>query len=503
MSSVIQQEQVPEPQPAATESSQAIPTKRMTDDDEVEFISSSPVKRPRLNDQKPDPAVSQLQSHNSRTQPLKSPASQHHASGPSLPPNSTTSVANGRSDQLKSIEAPSQNPGHVVNLEHRGTLLPVLERFAFPMDSSPITCPLRMSVAISPKQLSETMPSSTHPDSLFTSPSVFPDCARPTGLEQVPCLDFNGIPVNGPTSEMGQMFLPSDNNALMSNSITIPSQIISQAAFGPNAIPFAMYSMGNIVPIPQQNMNMNTNPNPNTWMNPRPMQSQNSQASRQNDVPMPAKQQQQPQNMFTPSTPQAAPAPVYTHSPSHNQGPGKPPCLHCTVVRQEHIRRHQQTPPQPPQAQPQMPLPCTAQTFQPALPTPPEAAPSSQPDTTTPAPEQRPQHKQEFSIPLRKRPSPNLLIDIAETAEETFPYDEVAARHGVTPQKVFETLSSIVLIPLLRCPTDKRRSAKLAQDRVKHYSQLKSEMGKGKKEVARVREVSEFLGEDNVQQGKD
>ncbi|KAK4202855.1 hypothetical protein QBC40DRAFT_346778 [Triangularia verruculosa] len=513
MSSTTQPIQSPQPQQAPEQPAPGLASKRPAADDEVEFISSCPVKRPRPNDQKPDPAVSQPQPQDHEIQPRQQPPGNgHHASGRPCSTSSATTTANVSSSRSESMQVPSQNSTPDLGFEHHGPSLSALDNFAFPQNFLPLTCPSRMSIAISPKQTPQAMPSASHSGPMLADTSVPSHCNPTPGLDQVPCLDFNGITTNGAGFEMVHVFPPSDNNVPMNNTTVMASQMMNPTPSGPNAIPFTMYSMGSIMPMHQQNVN----PNANTWMNPRPTQVQTSQAFRQNNVPMTVKeQQQQPQQASSPTTPQAAPVqPRYSlslHTPSQNQSQGKPPCLHCTVLRQEHIRRHQQPPHshdcqpppphncQPPPAQPSMPLPFTTQTFQPALP-----APTTRPAPTTSTFEQQTlsSKKSKFSIPTRKRPTQNLQVDIAETAEEIFPYDEVAARHGVTPQKVFDTLSAIVLIPLLRCPTDKRRAGKLAHERGKQLTQLKNDMGKEKGEVATVKEVRDFLGEENRQQAQ-
>ncbi|CAP67373.1 uncharacterized protein PODANS_1_23748 [Podospora anserina S mat+] len=494
MSSSKQQEKGSASQLVAAKPAQAIPAKRTADDDEVEFISCCPVKKPRLNDQpaqnphlndqKPDPAVSRITKNSSQLH--QASASHRHASDQPAPPSSVTRTTD-------TGPGPSQDPSPRMSPEQPSALIPVLESFAFPTDFPPISRVPRMSVAVSPKQMSQPMPSTSHPTSLFTSSSALFNSTSSPCFEQVPCLDFGGITMNNPAYETGQMLSPSDNNALITSSTHMSSQMINQAAFGPNAIPFAMYSMGSLVPMPQQNMNLSMNSSPNPWMNPRPMQSQGPPVFR----PHNPKQEQQPRHMLIPPGSQSTPGrpccSTSVQSPIHNQSPCKPPGLHCTVVQQEHMRWLQQAPLQP-SSQPQTQI-------SPGPPPPPPPPPPQLLKAPTTAPEKQPPNKTKFTIPLRKKPSPNLLIDIAETAEETFPYDEVAARHGVTPQKVFDTLSAIVLIPLLRCPTDKRRAGKLAHDRVKFYTQKKNTMGKEKGEVTRVKEVRQFLEEENRQQG--
>ncbi|KAI1763730.1 hypothetical protein GGR53DRAFT_496277 [Hypoxylon sp. FL1150] len=75
--------------------------------------------------------------------------------------------------------------------------------------------------------------------------------------------------------------------------------------------------------------------------------------------------------------------------------------------------------------------------------------------------------------PNYRKPSPNLIVDVAETCQEKFPFEEVARRHDVPIEKVFDVFAAIIQVPLLRCPTDRRRAGKLATTRVKEYTRTK------------------------------
>lgn len=72
--------------------------------------------------------------------------------------------------------------------------------------------------------------------------------------------------------------------------------------------------------------------------------------------------------------------------------------------------------------------------------------------------------------------SPNLIVDIAETCEALFPWDEVAERHNVPRQKVLDTFAAIIQLPLIRCTTDKKRHGRLATNRLKDYTRGKNIM---------------------------
>lgn len=78
--------------------------------------------------------------------------------------------------------------------------------------------------------------------------------------------------------------------------------------------------------------------------------------------------------------------------------------------------------------------------------------------------------------PPSERHSPNLIVDIAETCEALFPWDEIAERHNVPRQKVLDTFAAIIQLPLIRCTTDKKRHGRLATNRLKDYTRGKNVM---------------------------
>lgn len=91
--------------------------------------------------------------------------------------------------------------------------------------------------------------------------------------------------------------------------------------------------------------------------------------------------------------------------------------------------------------------------------------------TPTAAPAPRP-----LTPPPPENHSPNLIVDIAETCEALFPWDEVAERHNVPRQKVLDTFAAIIQLPLIRCTTDKKRHGRLATNRLKDYTRGKNAM---------------------------
>lgn len=106
-----------------------------------------------------------------------------------------------------------------------------------------------------------------------------------------------------------------------------------------------------------------------------------------------------------------------------------------------------------------------------------QAPPPPAPITPSPAAHSTAQPAQ---APIQQQPprtaSPNLIVDIAETCEDRFPWEEVAKRHGVPRNKVVETFSAIIQLPLLRCTTDRKRHGKLATSRLREYTKAKKDV---------------------------
>ncbi|RYP41737.1 hypothetical protein DL767_000753 [Monosporascus sp. MG133] len=78
--------------------------------------------------------------------------------------------------------------------------------------------------------------------------------------------------------------------------------------------------------------------------------------------------------------------------------------------------------------------------------------------------------------PTYRKPSPNLIVDVAETCQEKFPFEEVAQRHNTPVEKVFDVFAAIIQVPLLRCPTDRRRPGRLATSRIREYTRAKRDI---------------------------
>ncbi|TRX98774.1 hypothetical protein FHL15_000116 [Xylaria flabelliformis] len=102
--------------------------------------------------------------------------------------------------------------------------------------------------------------------------------------------------------------------------------------------------------------------------------------------------------------------------------------------------------------------------------------------------------------PTYRKPSPNLIVDVAETCQEKFPFQEVADRHKVPVEKVFDVFAAIIQVPLLRCPTDRRRAGRLATARIKEYSKAKKDIMDPRTEKGEVNGLEAVVDSTNIAQ---
>ncbi|KAK7750303.1 hypothetical protein SLS62_007710 [Diatrype stigma] len=101
---------------------------------------------------------------------------------------------------------------------------------------------------------------------------------------------------------------------------------------------------------------------------------------------------------------------------------------------------------------------------------------SSAPTTSTSTSPVKPGLPLSLIQPTYRKPSPNLIVDVAETCQERFPFEEVARRHNAPVDKVFDVFAAIIQVPLLRCPTDRRRAGKLATQRIREYAKARKDI---------------------------
>ncbi|KAE9370773.1 hypothetical protein N431DRAFT_427133 [Stipitochalara longipes BDJ] len=86
-----------------------------------------------------------------------------------------------------------------------------------------------------------------------------------------------------------------------------------------------------------------------------------------------------------------------------------------------------------------------------------------------------------FQVPqarIGRKHCPNLIVDIAETCQDLFPFAEVAERHSVPIKRVFDTFSAIIQLPLLRNADDRRRHGSLGKQRMREYRDARKAMEK-------------------------
>ncbi|KAF7959552.1 hypothetical protein EAE96_001168 [Botrytis aclada] len=107
--------------------------------------------------------------------------------------------------------------------------------------------------------------------------------------------------------------------------------------------------------------------------------------------------------------------------------------------------------------------------------------PISSPLQTPVSHSSKPQASTSVSVSSSKH-SPNLIIDIAQTSQETFPFAAVAARHNKPIQKVFDTFSAIIQLPLLKQAADGRRHGPLGSERMRMYREAKRAMERANRE---------------------
>ncbi|EAQ87234.1 predicted protein [Chaetomium globosum CBS 148.51] len=448
---------------------QAMLTKRHVIDDEIEFISSNPVKKMRLTEQKhdqapqeptkppllnppPPPPPPPPPSPSPALVPLPPPApSQPPSCPPPLPQatlvaNPTTPAPTQTLDRRRSMCDANQvkAPGPDSTLETRGNSLPVFKKFFFSQSPAPAqTRPPRHSEAISPKQLPQTYRAPPDADantahSTLQTPS--PSSTNSVTLDQISCLDFNGTPTNSPGFDVSQVF-------------SADGGIMGSVGFG-NAVS-QTHAPAPINPTNTQNL-------------VPPMTHLSSEDSLA--LPMATLQKQHTTKRHLPSRHESTVARQPSPMPA-TKNTVKPPCLHCARIRFIQNSTNHQLNFNPPLGLVHNHNNNNGAIPHPAAPTHP--APTSHP-TPSPHPANHPRrhHQQQrhqqhdhhlqssttqspsllHTLPNKNTPSggPNpLLQDMAQAIQASFPYTQVAARQGMAPETVAEVLSSLVVVPLL------------------------------------------------------
>lgn len=161
--------------PEGGASDQLLPAKR-EHDDEVQFISSQPIKKMRL--------VGDGQRN-------EAPATEASAPGSSREGRVQAGVEPSMSNRCVSA-MPLGLPSHLSAdplLENRGSSLPTMENFSFPTSRTPTSARPVESAAVSPKQIAQTVPpggGGTDTTRLLAGPVSSPQGMT---IDQVSCLD--------------------------------------------------------------------------------------------------------------------------------------------------------------------------------------------------------------------------------------------------------------------------------------------------------------------------
>ncbi|KAL7627584.1 hypothetical protein AAE478_001777 [Parahypoxylon ruwenzoriense] len=505
------------PSPTSVSRLAITPSKRL-DDDDVQFISCKPVKRRKISEQKPS---STLQQHNG---PMISTAPIHIQPSPTSittePRESDRRVSTGM------VGLPSDFNPMELTCAFRGVSLPVLEKFVL---NQPFRKPRPLSPPeLSPKQLPQTVAPSmlsigTNDDrpgvpGFHTAPiaymtanedSVRPETATPNSPH--------------PSSAVNQLHILNTPVTQVRSSSPVPAEPPMEVGLkGPAMPPPPLPNAGvSAAAEPAHNSSpLSDNPT-RPHVTKQPCQicfRMRQQANFTKTQGFPMMHHSMPHHMIPQMAchqpygqhfhPQMmAMAPNNMHAFSAGYGPMIVPVnsnnfaalpSHMSSPMQQTDQQSTGLNPQPTAEnsgdQPQsLPTPATSATNSPTISNP----------TKPPA---------SLIQPTYRKPSPNLIVDVAETCQEKFPFEEVAKRHNVPIEKVFDVFAAIIQVPLLRCPTDRRRAGKLATTRVKEYTKAKKDIqeargqsNSGSKEetVVRPSDVAHRLGQVDLPEGFD
>ncbi|KAI1342343.1 hypothetical protein F5Y15DRAFT_300122 [Xylariaceae sp. FL0016] len=476
------------------------PAKRSEDD--IQFISSNPVKKRKISDHTSGIAAPQST--------INPPAMVPHATPyPNSPDVCHKDVERRLSTGM--VELPSDL--HAVELAYslRGVSLPILEKFTFDQ-------PVRKSRPLSPPELSPKQ----RPSAI--SPTMLNSQTHDRRMERLTCLSVanNHTSITGGDSDTPQKVPPLGvpNQSQRSSNVCDMglADHIDLRITRPSEFPQVNGDRGTHYPRPPLPMAaLPSTPNSERMSPPVPANHHPGSGpldSSKHPCEVCAKMRQQAQlagsqgiPMINPGIPHQLLSQMSCHPPfaqhRHHQmmamaannlhtygssgfapvmmpmnGHGFAPLpSHISSPMQQGIlqqRASRQTPvQQSPGSAPSLAVKAADQ--QKAVSAPPSKS-SPKPVTaasTTTAPAKPPIS---LTQPTRRKPSPNLVVDIAETCQERFPFEEVAKRHNVTVDKVLEVFGAIIQVPLLRCPTDRRRAGKLGTTRVKEYNKMKKEI---------------------------
>ncbi|KAI1179398.1 hypothetical protein F4777DRAFT_474456 [Nemania sp. FL0916] len=490
-----------------------VPSRRPAeeDDDDVQFISEKPVKRHRIDERQLVTATAPV-----LQAPLPPSAI---TTGPIIVPNIPTATMELPGGELNDAERRLStgmvgllSDFHTVELAYalRGVSMPMLENFAFdqpfrrhrplsPPELSPKQLPstispatpnvpgsgatLEVSGSMKPSDLSvaRTTPSNTSPEVKRPVPALVPDLTRtiqttnqlrisqkPGHMKNCPApvsqsqskkigpKDTNNPPRATPalpraeaahtSSSNDTSNQPEGNNHLNNTSAPPQKQPCQVCARMRHQAPFPR---AQVMPMAKAALPLHLQPQLHyhapygQHMHPHMM------------APPTSNVHQFGHNFSPAMMPVGGNSSMPPPSPSQSHTPPQP-----VTPRQEGVDKDKQSAPE--QSKPTEPPQVTE-------PKSPASSPKATPQSQIKPPA--------FLIqPTYRKPSPNLIVDVAETCQEKFPFEEVAKRHNVTVDKVFEVFAAIIKVPLLRCPTDRRRPGRLATTRIKEYNKAKKDI---------------------------
>ncbi|KAI2469354.1 hypothetical protein F4781DRAFT_220174 [Annulohypoxylon bovei var. microspora] len=496
-----------------------VPSKRPDDDDDIQFISSQPVKRQKMAEPMP-------QQSNMPTMPI----------APTLPIAipSTELRDSERRISTGMVGLPSDINVMELTSALRGVSLPVLEKFAL---NQPFRKPRPpSSPELSPKQLPDTILSATlntnankssSRDSRFATTHV---AHMSTSEESVESRTHtpNPLTTSSTTGELHVLNTPASHmNSFSPPLARSPKEEISRiSAMPPPPVPKAEVSKAHKAPSSKNTIHDASQSD----LAKHPCQvcvrmRQHANIAKTQGFPM--LHHNIPHHMI----PQMAYHPPYGQqfhpqmmtlgsNNMHTFGPGFPQVMmpipgsnlaalpsHMTNSVQMNQNQEINSPPTPEksddQTQPSSPPP-------PPPPTPPPPPVSASGTVESPMASHSVKPPASLIQPTYRKPSPNLIVDVAETCQEKFPFEEVAKRHNVPVEKVFDVFAAIIQVPLLRCPTDRRRAGRLATSRVKEYTRAKKAIqetdGQGSSDskeeiVVKPSDIADHLGEVNFPDG--
>ncbi|KAI1133577.1 hypothetical protein F5Y10DRAFT_228098 [Nemania abortiva] len=474
------------------------------EDDDIQFISEKPVKRPRINEKQSVPPISQ--------QPMIPFAAAvatttTSAVFPNLPATTTLETpSNDLRDTERRLSTgmvglPSDIHAMELTYALRGVSMPVLENFVL---DQPFRKPRPPSPPeLSPKQLPSTISPPTlnvqgiqysptaHSPAKFSSPSAnHPSPSHTTRQAEKPVLAPDPI-----------------DSALDTNRAKAPETPVDPASHIPPSRGEIAGSKNTLIPLlrpspcPESSYHA-----PRLGRSPRSSENYHHHNSSIQKQPCQVCSRLRHQAQF-PST--QGLSMVKAALPSHFT-----PQLHCHPSYGQHVHPHIVAMPtghvqqfganfapvmMPMNGSPLIPLPSHRQPQPLSQMVPPqqqdevekskqptseragkmESPKASQPKTAAASTIATPSSiKPSNSLiqPTYRKHSPNLIVDVSETCQEKFPFEEVAKRHNVPISKVFDVFAAIIQVPLLRCPTDRRRPGRLATARVKEYNKAKKEI---------------------------